>query len=178
MYNYRVCTHNTFTSLPTCSYLHELMFRALNTVIITSWTLGARMCKHTPSEDGQHTDQDHTTQRELDYEWITLGYDTCWYLNTSVPTQHRPAAHPVPCPPLQSTDQTTSPPPYPSWEGEELVGGLCLSLLHLPAVPSPAKCQNSHRHHDGRNQGDGRDMQSKQKLEGWLSLGTPNKQRN
>lgn len=40
---------------------------------------------------------------------------------------------PCPCPPLQSRDQTTLPPPYPSWEGKELAGGLCLSLHRLPS---------------------------------------------
>lgn len=98
MPNYRVCTHTLSLLPPTCSYLYELMFRALNTVNITFWTLHAGMCKHTPSEDGQHTDQNHTTQykqRELDYEWVTLGYDTSQYHNIAVLTQHRPAAHPV-----------------------------------------------------------------------------------
>lgn len=74
------------------------MFRALNTVIITPWTLCAGMCKHTPSEDGQHTDQHHTTQYEqceLDYQWVTLGYDTSQNYNIAVLTQHWPAAHPV-----------------------------------------------------------------------------------
>lgn len=74
------------------------MFRALNTVIITPWTLGAGMCKHTPSEDGQHTDQYHATQNEqgeLDYPWVTLGYGTSQNHNIAELTQHRPAAHPV-----------------------------------------------------------------------------------
>lgn len=55
---------------------------------------------------------------------------------------------PCPCPPLQSRDQTTLPPAYPSWDRKELAGSLCLSLLRLPAVSSPARCQNSHGHHD------------------------------
>lgn len=58
--------------------------------------------------------------------------------------QHAPSLPSSP----KHKDQTTSPPPYPSWDGEELAGGLCLSLLRLPAVSSPARCQNSHRHRD------------------------------
>lgn len=76
---------------------------------------------------------------------------------------------PCPCPPLQSRDQTTLPPPYPSWEGKELAGGLCLSLHRLPAVSSPARCQNSHRHHHPQrlwDWGDRRDRQSQQNLGG------------
>lgn len=56
MYNYRVCAH-TFTSLPTCSYLHELMFRALNIVIVTPYTLHVYVCAnaHADPKDGQYT---------------------------------------------------------------------------------------------------------------------------
>lgn len=183
MHNYRVCTH-TFTSLPTCSYLYKLIFRALNTVITTPWTLG---CTHvqTPSEDGQHTDLYHTTQYkqcELDYEWVTLGYDTFQHHNIAVSTLHQPAAHPVLALLSKAETRPLYHQPTPAGTGKSW-REVCVCLS---SACQRCPRQRGVRIHTGTmilsacgTGGDRRDRQSKQKLgRGWLSLGTPNEQRN